>query len=560
MPRLRSPGLALLFTLVSLAIVSCRREAPSNVDRNLAPETYVTLAPAESLVTTYRAHLYWSGRDPDGQVAYYEIAVTDSNRTPGQDLDAGTGYTKTLKTDSTFVFKAVPPTEQQLLGYRFFVRAVDNEGKADATPAVAYFVARNDNYPTVVFRPGLGTWKDRFGNSLTRILTSTDPDAPTDTIGVEGCFSQAWGGFDEDAGGFVTGFDYKLASQLNYGGGSLADTFASYCFPAGASRKQVLQVRAVDDGGLRSAFDFTRSVIVNFDPNTIVVHPTERNPDGTPVPGHYFIVGTQVWRSGTTLADQVHDDVAVFLHGLRRRAGAAADVGYRQRRSLSSRNAGSIAWTMTRVSAGPRTRRFSLPGVPKVYPQVNMVTRFGVGSGDTMFLIRARDKQNVPDSTPDTVLVSVNYRPYIVAFKARPESEPESSDIDLLNRAAGDTAVLQLVPGEKLLVTVRGSDIHVVNPPVDSDQYRYDHNTVVENEHFDEPASGGYRVYFNNTVTLPGFDLPTSPPNFTAALDVDSLGTFLLIADVRDQTNTNETTTGRKGTAMRLIRLEERVK
>ena len=59
---------------------SCRREAPDNIDRNKAPETYITKAPAESTTTYYRVRFYWGGLDVDGQIAYYEIAVTDSNR------------------------------------------------------------------------------------------------------------------------------------------------------------------------------------------------------------------------------------------------------------------------------------------------------------------------------------------------------------------------------------------------------------------------------------------------------------------------------------------------
>lgn len=559
--RVRSSVAALFVALASVALVSCRREAPSNVDRNRAPETYVTLAPAESLVTFYRAHLYWSGRDPDGQVAYYEIAVTDSNRTPEQDLDSGTGYTKTLKTDSTFVFRADPPTEQQLLGYRFFVRAVDNEGKFDPTPAVAYFVARNDNYPTVVFRPwGLATWKDRFGNTLTRVLGSTDPDSPTDTMGVEGCIAQSWTGFDADEGGFISGFEYKLQSQLNYGGGSLADTFATYCFPPLANRKQVLQVRAIDDGGLRSPFDFTRSVVVNFDPNTLIVHPSDRNPDGTPLRGRFFRIGTQIWRSGTTLADFQRDGLEYFFTGFddERELQPTWDVdkgiSQYEERSLyrvdSDEGFGGTAYEQLRFQAG----------APAVYPLTNSVTHNSVGSGDNLYLLRSRDKQNVPDSTPDSVLISINYRPYIVQFTARPESEPASADVDLLNKAPGDVTVFRLLPGEKLLVTLRGSDVHRITPAVGSEPYLYDHNTVVENEDgIIEPLAGGYRVYLSNVVTPPGFDNPTTPPNFTAALDVDHFGQFLLIADVRDRTFTNVSRVGRKGTVARPVRLEERV-
>ena len=83
----------------------------------------------------------------------------------------------------------------------------------EATPTTGR-VRRNRSISQVPLtsaaRPLQEVATDRFGNTLTRVLTSTDPDAPTDTIGVEGCFSQSWTGFDADQGGFITGYEaYK---------------------------------------------------------------------------------------------------------------------------------------------------------------------------------------------------------------------------------------------------------------------------------------------------------------------------------------------------------------
>ena len=142
MSRVARSGLLLLFAAVAF-LASCRREAPANIDRNQAPETYIRRAPAESTLTYYRAHFYWSGSDADGQIAYYEIAVTDSNESPGDHVEEGTGYTRTLATDSVFVLAAGRPIEQQISGKRLYVRAVDNEGKLDPTPALAFFQAKN---------------------------------------------------------------------------------------------------------------------------------------------------------------------------------------------------------------------------------------------------------------------------------------------------------------------------------------------------------------------------------------------------------------------------------
>lgn len=557
----RSGGLILLAVVACLYLASCRRLPPSNVDRNKAPETYVTLAPAESLVAFYRAHLYWMGGDPDGSIAYYEIAVTDSNEVPGQNLDEGTGYTKTIKSDSTFIFKADPATEQQLLGYRFYVRAVDNEGKADPTPAVAYFVARNDNYPVVVFRPGLLTWQDRFGNTLERLWTSNDPDSPTDTAGVEACYSATWGGFDPDPGGFLVGFDYKLGSQLTYRGGTLADTAISGCWAPGVGRKQIVQVRAVDDGGLRSAQDYTLSTILNFDPQTLIAHPSDQNPDGTPVIGRYFEDNGVIFPSGTTLKDDRHDFVRVRFTGfddIRDKQATPDDLGilafeYRQ---LYRSDSGDIYGGTSFVEIPDGEDGYA------EYPALNDLSLIQLGSGDHLIQIRAKDKLLVPDLTPDFVQISVNYRPYFISFKARPASSAPDAFVDLLNKAPGDVPEFQLAAGEKLVVSIQGLDRHRVRPTEGTPEDLYDPNTVVQDEDGQIAQGGastsGYRTYFSNVFSPPGFDPPSSPPNHVVELDVEEFGEFVLVADVRDFTQTNSQFLGRVGTVSCRIKLVER--
>ena len=243
MTRVARSGLVFIAAAaVFIGISSCRREAPDNVDRNRPPETYITKAPAESTLSYYRIHFYWGGADPDGDIAYYEVAVTDSNRIPGQDTDEGTGYTRTLATDSLFTLAASPPVEQQIIGKRLYVRAIDNEGKFDPTPARAYFQSRNDCYPVVVFNPGRATWIDKCGQLRERMLLSSNESAPTDTVGIGADLCWNWGGADCDPDGYVIGYEYKLGSQPRYQGGTLADT--SYCLKLSstASRVQILQL------------------------------------------------------------------------------------------------------------------------------------------------------------------------------------------------------------------------------------------------------------------------------------------------------------------------------
>lgn len=553
-----------LLSVAALAVVaasSCRREPPSNIDRNKPPETYVTRAPAESTLAYYRVHFYWNGADPDGSIAYYEIAVTDSNETPGQDLEEGTGYSRTLRTDSLFVLRADPPIEQQILGHRFYVRAVDNEGKMDPTPALAYFAAKNDYYPEVDFHPGLGRWTDACNGTRTRVLTSGSLSTPTDTVGVEGTVRWSWGGRDRDPAGSVAGYVYKLGSQLSYRGGAAGDTAFEFTFPRNAARRQIFQVRAIDDGGLRSLDDYLRTVIVNFDPITWVVNPAPEvppPPGGGPVHARVFRQlpsGTQYWPSGTTLPD-----------GFR-----SVEVSYTAFDDPRDKKAVCGDPGITRYQARRlfRDDSFGSPGGPAfgdlvplaAYPGVNASPFFSLGSGDHFILIRAKDDFLIVDSTPETVLVKVNYPPYFVQCRVRPVSAPESAAVDLLAHAFSDVITIRLAEGESLNVTALGRDVHYVNPllaPVpDTLADVYDSTLVVADEVGSVNPAEAYRAFFD-AVFEPGFEpAPGLDPARPYSIDlaVPGPGLYTLFVDVKDRTSYNPAT-GRRGRVVRHIRIE----
>jgi hypothetical protein len=544
---------------VAVIASSCRREPPSNVDRNRAPETYITRAPAESSLAYYRVHLFWGGQDPDGSIAYYEFAITDSNEVPGFDLEEGTGYTRTLKTDSLFTLSAEPAIEQQILGHRFYVRAIDNEGKFDPTPALAYFVAKNDCYPEVHFNPlgtDFATWVDKCGNEM---IDTTLTGA--DTIGVEGSIRWTWGGSDCDPGGRVVGFEWKMSSQTRYQGGTLADTQAEISFPPNASRRQTLQVRAIDDGGLRSFEDITRTVVLNFDPITWVLHPTDTENDGSPVRGSWFQEGEggAIWPSGTTLPDDGNvQEAVVFFAGYddpRDRQVSCDELGvHRYQYRILSRD------DSFGTPAGQAYQQ--IPGASLPFPEKNSQQYFGLKSGDHFILVRSVDDYLVADSTPETVLVKINYSPYITELKAWPGRSPDGPGIDLLavRNSESDPIEIQLAEDESLMVSVKGRDIHYPNrpedPPVtDPLAAAFDSNEVVGQELGTIEVTAAYRVFFDNVIE-PGFEPPGNfdPENpYVTLLEVERPGTYRLIADVMDRTNTN--TVGRRGRIIRYIKV-----
>src|SRR5262249_4492328 len=148
----------------------CRKPLTPNVDRNVAPETWITAAPMDTITLRdpqgrplpppdpstqripVRFHMYWAGSDPDGAVVGFYYAVTETTSTP----EPGTGrlpelpgpkphdYHYTTRTDTTFIFNVTEGAPDRQ--HAFFLYAVDNLGKADPTPARFLFTAI-DKYP-----------------------------------------------------------------------------------------------------------------------------------------------------------------------------------------------------------------------------------------------------------------------------------------------------------------------------------------------------------------------------------------------------------------------------
>lgn len=93
---------------------------------NFPPDTWLSAEPPDSTVAGYNIHLYWSGFDIDGIIAYFEW----------QRIDEGipTPWFRTTHHDSVFVIDF-----SFTLDWQFFVRAVDAEGTVDPTPASYVF-------------------------------------------------------------------------------------------------------------------------------------------------------------------------------------------------------------------------------------------------------------------------------------------------------------------------------------------------------------------------------------------------------------------------------------
>jgi hypothetical protein len=147
--------LAALLIIVLVAFgLGCSK--PSDVkNANQPPTVWLSSAPPEGSMSKYTIQMFWGGWDPDGEIQYYEYAITD-NDTGFFDPADTTGidnWHKVFSNDSLFTFTADEVADSSDIGgtmepiefvrsHTFFIRAVDEEGKASTTPAYRSFTAR----------------------------------------------------------------------------------------------------------------------------------------------------------------------------------------------------------------------------------------------------------------------------------------------------------------------------------------------------------------------------------------------------------------------------------
>jgi hypothetical protein len=325
--RLRVGLLLCLFA--TLAVVGCRKPLAPNVDRNKAPETWITAAPFDTITLEpgprpplpntipVRFHVYWAGADQDGAVVgfYWAVVETLAIAPEGGSVPPLPGprprdYRYTTRTDTTFIFTVAEDVPDRQ--HAFYLYAVDNQGKADPTPARFIFNA-NDRFPPVaVFDEASATgtvyYFDSQGvlRSEIRTVAITDtvdvpPDAgraPADTVPSNSRLTFRFHGEVRIAGSIIKGFRYKLdESELQppdpdslfqgnkieyhvpqdqrYPARNGADTIAL------ASGTKVFTLRAVDQANGNRIPDPTRRFQMNFSPDTWFAGP---DPD-VPVSG-----------------------------------------------------------------------------------------------------------------------------------------------------------------------------------------------------------------------------------------------------------------------------------
>ena len=139
---------------------ACKKDEPKE---NLAPET-ITSVEAFNLTGENRLNslvtLQWYGTDPDGYVTGYEFS-----------FDNETWYF-TRSQDSTFLFSISAGSDT--LDIDFYIRAIDNDDKADESPAFLKIPLKNTP-PEVSFNEDLIPLDTSF-NLITLTWEATDAD------------------------------------------------------------------------------------------------------------------------------------------------------------------------------------------------------------------------------------------------------------------------------------------------------------------------------------------------------------------------------------------------
>ena len=298
-------------------VVGCRKPLTPNIDRNLAPETWITAAPMDTItvrdangkvvpadpsvhVIPVRFHLYWAGSDADGSVVGFYYAVTETSSTPDPLTNAipplpgpkPRDYRYTTRTDTTFIFNVSQSSPDRQ--HAFFIYAVDNQGKPDPTPARFMFTALDKYPPTPIIdlAQGLGTiyvWNGGVsyvngmltGGSLVgipdvRLVTdqSIPRTAPRDTVAVNARLRFRWRAVLGIPGSFVSKYCYRLEEPDFVCVPASVDSVA---YPSGfAAGTKLFTLRTIDQAG--GARDSTRRFVMNYAPDTWFSGPDPLDP------------------------------------------------------------------------------------------------------------------------------------------------------------------------------------------------------------------------------------------------------------------------------------------
>lgn len=428
-----------IIVIIGLLFVSllpaCRKEAPP-LDRNRAPDTYITSAPPETTEADYKIHMFWRGTDEDGIITRYIWYISDTVRTldPIHDPDAEIADWNpearlsdyllgsfTTRTDSVFTFRGYDPVRGALINRQaFHIAAVDDGGRIDPTPARLQFFARVVGIPQVTFWTVIdGEEKpfDFYALDTVSMFTPFSIKFTAETVNnVITGYRWTYGGFiypDENRDGvpewyIPTPGEIKEVSLSNTGNEILSD---GPFFFKGIARDEA--------GAISASSTITGEgiciVVVNHDPDTEIKKgicyytPQSGIPDTMMVDFSDGIPDSLPLRSRIWFEYQGWDDPKDVESGLEFDPPVPIRFQFSYRREKLG--GGSLYQTAWLPLSGPEDTN-PCADLDNEFRDVDSTTMF-VGSYDYQFYVRSFDEQNRADGTPDTVFFHGNFPPTI---------------------------------------------------------------------------------------------------------------------------------------------------
>ena len=197
LPAALSPRrLALCYVALAAAFAGCDAGFEGGTAENRLPDTELAIRDA-SLVDNFEGRpgltstitVSWSGTDPDGYVAAFDVRfyTSDSLAFYSDPANADRGWTRTASRDTTALLPI--PGGQAAANVAFEVRSVDNEGAVDPEPARTVFPIRNS--PPTATLSQIDLPPDTTWPVLSFVLGADDPDGFVDVTGIDVSFNDS---------------------------------------------------------------------------------------------------------------------------------------------------------------------------------------------------------------------------------------------------------------------------------------------------------------------------------------------------------------------------------
>ncbi len=238
---------------------SCKYNFEGEVTANGAPETFTII---DTIIRfgddrlESEVALSWWGDDADGFVTGYEFTFD-------QIITESTLWIYTDAQDSTFIL--APPVGEDSADFVFHIRAIDNQGSADPSPAMLIIPVKNSP-PSILIIPGLNNPVKSFP-VLKYYWQGSDPDGEANLLHYELFFN------DTTAVPLI--LDKTVSSAIFEAEDAGADAFICRVYPNAseiantetisgmqANAWNKLYVRAVDQSNAKSEFAVADSVFV----------------------------------------------------------------------------------------------------------------------------------------------------------------------------------------------------------------------------------------------------------------------------------------------------------